>query len=66
MGHDRGGFAGYLMVLRSPERFDGYLALNMAHPWVTARILLPHFAPFLKGRIKTGAGDRPRLLGSVP
>jgi pimeloyl-ACP methyl ester carboxylesterase len=48
VGHDWGGFVGYLMVLRSPERFDGYLALNMAHPWVTARILLPHFAPFLK------------------
>jgi pimeloyl-ACP methyl ester carboxylesterase len=42
VGHDWGGFVGYLMVLRAPERFDGYLALNMAHPWVTPRTLLPH------------------------
>ena len=42
VGHDWGGYVGYLMVLRAPERFDGYLALNMGYPWVTARILLPH------------------------
>jgi hypothetical protein len=35
------------MVLRAPERFDGYLALNMAHPWVTPRSLLPHIWRFL-------------------
>ena len=42
VGHDWGGYVGYLMVLRAPERFDGYLALNMGYPWVTARMLLPH------------------------
>lgn len=42
IGHDWGGFVGYLMVLRAPERFDGFLALNMAHQWVTPRVLLPH------------------------
>jgi pimeloyl-ACP methyl ester carboxylesterase len=41
VGHDWGGFVGHLMVLREPERFDGYLVLNMSHPWVTARTLLP-------------------------
>ncbi|MBJ7340706.1 alpha/beta hydrolase [Mycolicibacterium sp.] len=42
VGHDWGGFVGYRMVLAAPERFDGYLVMNMAHPWVTARILAPH------------------------
>jgi pimeloyl-ACP methyl ester carboxylesterase len=42
VAHDWGGYIGYLMVLRAPERFDGYLALNMGYPWVTARTLLPH------------------------
>ena len=37
VAHDWGGYVGYLMVLRAPERFDGYLALNMGYPWVTAR-----------------------------
>jgi pimeloyl-ACP methyl ester carboxylesterase len=41
IGHDWGAYIGYLMVLSAPERFDGFLALNMAHPWVTPRVLLP-------------------------
>ena len=44
VAHDWGGYVGYLMVLRAPERFDGYLALNMGYPWITARTLLPHIA----------------------
>ncbi|WP_101952354.1 alpha/beta fold hydrolase [Mycobacterium sp. 3519A] len=48
VAHDWGGYVGYLMVLRAPERFDGYLALNMGYPWVTARVLLPHFHDLLK------------------
>ncbi len=46
VAHDWGGYIGYLMVLRAPERFDGYLALNMGYPWVTARVLLPHLWRF--------------------
>jgi pimeloyl-ACP methyl ester carboxylesterase len=40
VGHDWGAFVGYLMVLAAPERFDGYLPLNMAHPWVPAGTVL--------------------------
>ena len=36
VAHDWGACAGYLMVLREPERFDGYLVCNMAHPWLSA------------------------------
>lgn len=48
VAHDWGAYAGYLMVLRTPERFDGYLALDMGYPWVTARTFLPHFWPLLQ------------------
>ncbi|AGB25346.1 putative hydrolase or acyltransferase of alpha/beta superfamily [Mycobacterium sp. JS623] len=48
VGHDWGAYAGYLMVLRVPERFDGYLALNMGYPWVTRRNFLAHGWPLLQ------------------
>ena len=47
VGHDWGGFVGYQMLLARPERFDGYLVCNMAHPWQTPRTTLPHFWRFL-------------------
>jgi pimeloyl-ACP methyl ester carboxylesterase len=34
------------MILREPERFDGYLAMNMAHPWQKPTTVLPHFWRF--------------------
>jgi pimeloyl-ACP methyl ester carboxylesterase len=46
VGHDWGAFVGYRMVLAAPERFDGYLVMNMAHPWVTARNVLPRLYRF--------------------
>jgi len=48
VAHDWGGYVGYLMVLRAPERFAGYLALNMGYPWITTRMLLPHIGPLLQ------------------
>lgn len=42
VGHDWGGWVGHLMVLRAPERVQGYTALNIAHPWNTARTIAPH------------------------
>ena len=47
VGHDWGGFVGYRMLLAAPERFDGYLVMNMAHPWQTPKTILPHFWRFL-------------------
>jgi pimeloyl-ACP methyl ester carboxylesterase len=47
VGHDWGGFVGYRMVLAAPQRFDGYLVMNMAHPWQTPKTILPHFWRFL-------------------
>lgn len=47
VAHDWGAFVAYRMLLGRPERFDGYLACNMAHPWQTPRTTLPHFWRFL-------------------
>lgn len=33
IGHDWGGWAGFLACLRAPERFSHFVALNVAHPW---------------------------------
>lgn len=46
VGHDWGGFIGYRMLLAAPERFDGYLVMNMAHPWQTPRTVGPHLWRF--------------------
>jgi len=48
VGHDWGGFIGHLLALRVPERIDGYLVLNMAHPWVPPKVVLRHVWPFLR------------------
>jgi pimeloyl-ACP methyl ester carboxylesterase len=34
VGHDWGGFAGFLMALREPERVEKFLALSIIHPWI--------------------------------
>jgi len=47
VGHDWGGYVGHLLALRAPERVRGYLALNIVHPWNTARMLAPHAWRFL-------------------
>ena len=47
VGHDWGGFVAYRMLLAAPQRFDGYLVCNMAHPWQTPRTTLPHLWRFL-------------------
>lgn len=33
VGHDWGGWIGFLLCLRAPQRFERYLALNILHPW---------------------------------
>jgi pimeloyl-ACP methyl ester carboxylesterase len=32
-GHDWGGFAGFLLCLRAPERIERFVALSIVHPW---------------------------------
>ena len=37
VGHDWGGWVGFLLGLRAPERVDRFLALNIVPPWVNLR-----------------------------
>lgn len=34
VGHDWGGFTGFLMCLFQPQRFERFLALAIVHPWI--------------------------------
>ncbi|MEA2683883.1 MAG: hypothetical protein QOK05_2211 [Chloroflexota bacterium] len=40
VGHDWGGFVGFLMCLREPDRFERYLALNIVTPWLNRGAVL--------------------------
>jgi pimeloyl-ACP methyl ester carboxylesterase len=35
IGHDWGGWTGFLMCIREPDRFSRFLALGITHPWQT-------------------------------
>jgi pimeloyl-ACP methyl ester carboxylesterase len=36
VGHDWGGWIGFLLCLRAPHRFERFLALNILHPWLSS------------------------------
>jgi pimeloyl-ACP methyl ester carboxylesterase len=77
VGHDWGGWIGYLLCLRAPQRFERYLALNILTPWVDLRMLVPELwrfayqpivaSPFLGYRLHTSGTWVPKVLlgGSV-
>jgi pimeloyl-ACP methyl ester carboxylesterase len=46
VGHDWGGWIGYLLCLRAPERFRQYLALNILTPWTELRMVAPEIWRF--------------------
>jgi pimeloyl-ACP methyl ester carboxylesterase len=73
VGHDWGGWIGFLLCLRERPRVSRFLALNIVHPWPRGLgILLPHawrfsyqfliIAPLLGRRLHTGGGFVPRAL----
>lgn len=47
VGHDWGGWLGYELVLREPERYRGFLAMNIPHFWNGPRDAFPHALPML-------------------
>ncbi len=47
VGHDWGGWIGFLLCMRAPRRFERYLALNVLHPWIEPRDFFPHSWRFL-------------------
>ncbi len=46
VGHDWGGWIGFLLCLKAPERFERYLALNILPPWTSIRQMAPHLWRF--------------------
>ena len=46
VGHDWGGWIGFLLALRAPVRIERYLALNILPPWTTTRVMAPHLWRF--------------------
>jgi pimeloyl-ACP methyl ester carboxylesterase len=46
VGHDWGGWIGFLLCLRAPERFERYLSLNILTPWVNLRAVVPQIWRF--------------------
>jgi pimeloyl-ACP methyl ester carboxylesterase len=46
VGHDWGGWIGFLMALREPQRIERYLALNILPPWTSMRAIAPHLWRF--------------------
>jgi pimeloyl-ACP methyl ester carboxylesterase len=48
VGHDWGGWIGFLLCLEAPRRFERFLALNILHPWLQGpRAVFPYAWRFL-------------------
>ncbi len=72
VGHDWGGWIGFLLCLREPRRFERYLALNILTPWVSRGRMLTQIwrfwyqwmilAPGIGYRLHRGGGFVPRVL----
>jgi pimeloyl-ACP methyl ester carboxylesterase len=72
VGHDWGGWIGFLLCLREPRRFERYLALNIVPPWITARAGIGHawrfwyqqliLAPGIGYRLHRSGNFVPRIL----
>ncbi|HET9198458.1 MAG TPA: alpha/beta hydrolase [Solirubrobacterales bacterium] len=46
VGHDWGGWIGFLLCLREPQRFERFLAFNIVPPWVNTRAIVGHLWRF--------------------
>jgi pimeloyl-ACP methyl ester carboxylesterase len=75
IGHDWGGWIGFLLCLRAPQRFERFLALGVAPPWPSPRAALPHAwrfaympvvgAPGIGAMMHRGGRFVPRVLISA-
>jgi pimeloyl-ACP methyl ester carboxylesterase len=72
VGHDWGGWIGFLLCLKAPQRFERYLSLNIIHPWVRRRRMLENLwrfsyqwlilSPGIGYRLHRGGRFVPRVL----
>jgi pimeloyl-ACP methyl ester carboxylesterase len=77
VGHDWGGWIGFLLCLKAPQRFIRFQALNILPPWTSMRAMAPHLwrfwyqwlilAPGIGYRLHRGGRFVPKVLvgGSV-
>jgi pimeloyl-ACP methyl ester carboxylesterase len=74
VGHDWGGWIGFLLGIRAPERIERFLALNVTHPFLRAspRIALSYWrffyqwmiaSPFAGRRAVAGLARRANVVG---
>jgi pimeloyl-ACP methyl ester carboxylesterase len=67
IGHDWGGYAGFLLCLLHPERVERYVATNIIHPWPKPNVRaflnswrlvyqLPMLLPFIGPRVTRRRG----------
>jgi pimeloyl-ACP methyl ester carboxylesterase len=61
VGHDWGGWIGFLLCLREPRRFERFLALNIVPPWVSLRNAVPHLWRFWYQQVVLAPGLGYRL-----
>jgi pimeloyl-ACP methyl ester carboxylesterase len=74
VGHDWGGWIGFLLCLREPERFERFLALDILPPWTGVRKMGPHLwrlwyqwvilSPGIGYRLHRGGKFIPKVLVS--
>ncbi|HEY1285541.1 MAG TPA: alpha/beta hydrolase [Solirubrobacterales bacterium] len=75
VGHDWGGWLGFLLCMREPQRFERYLALNILTPWLSSpRAILPYawrfayqvliMTPVVGYQLHRRGGFVPRVLRS--
>jgi pimeloyl-ACP methyl ester carboxylesterase len=72
VGHDWGGWIGFLLCLREPQRFERFLVLNIVPPWVSVRSVvgeawrfwyqLAILTPGLGYRLHRGGAFVPKVL----
>jgi pimeloyl-ACP methyl ester carboxylesterase len=73
VGHDWGGWIGFLLCLKAPRRFERFLALNILHPWLAGgRGVFPYawrfayqalvMAPLIGYRLHRSGRFVPRVL----
>ena len=61
VGHDWGGWLGFLLCLREPRRFERFLALNIVPPWFTMRAMVGHLWRFWYQQVVLAPGLGYRL-----
>lgn len=61
VGHDWGGWIGFLLGLRAPQRFERFLVMNIVPPWVNPRNVVPHLWRFWYQQVVLAPGLGYRL-----